>query len=94
MATMLRSVVGVSPVPGWRVTTFVGRARWLVLAHAAPIRIMAPLLLIASLCIVAGARYAPKSLRRSAAALPKIRIPNTTMMAVDSCVPTPNWSPT
>ena len=28
--------------------------------------------------------YAPKSRRRSAAALPKIRMPKTTMMAVDN----------
>lgn len=28
--------------------------------------------------------HAPKSLRRSAAALPKIRMPKTTMIAVDS----------
>jgi len=52
--------------------------------------LMAPLLLIASLCIVAGARHAPNSRRRNAAALPKIRIPSTTMIAVDNCVPTPN----
>ena len=37
---------------------------------------------------------APNSRRRSAAALPKIRMPSTTMIAVDSCVPTPSWSPT
>ena len=38
--------------------------------------------------------HAPNSLRRSAAALPKMRMPSTTMIAVDSCVPTPSWSPT
>ena len=32
---------------------------------------------------------APNNLRRSAAALPKMRMPSTTMIAVDSCVPTP-----
>ncbi|GAB4930813.1 hypothetical protein MAHJHV35_47860 [Mycobacterium avium subsp. hominissuis] len=30
----------------------------------------------------------------NAAALPKMRIPSTTMMAVDNWVPTPSWSPT
>ena len=39
-------------------------------------------------------RHAPNSLRRKAAALPKIRMPSTTMIAVDSWVPTPSWSPT
>ncbi len=38
--------------------------------------------------------YAPNSRRRRAAALPKMRMPSTTMIAVDNCVPTPNWSPT
>ncbi len=46
---------------------------------------------------VSGCRrspHAPNSLRRSAAALPKMRMPSTTMIAVDSWVPTPSWSPT
>lgn len=69
---MVCGVVGSGPgivVSGWRVTTFVGHAVGLILAHF---------------------RYAPNSLRRNAAALPKIRMPSTTMMAVDNCVPTPN----
>jgi hypothetical protein len=81
-------------VPGWHITTFVAGAGWRILAHADLIPVMAPLLHIASLCILATVGHAPKSRRRSAAALPKIRIPKTTMMAVDNCVPTPNWSPT
>jgi len=81
-------------VPGWRVTGFVAGGSWGLVAHgdliSDLISVMAPLLLIASLCIVAGARHAPNSRRRSAAALPKIRMPSTTMIAVDNCVPTPN----
>jgi len=37
-----------------------------------------------------SSRHAPNSLRRNAAALPNIRIPSTTMIAVDNCVPTPS----
>src|SRR5690625_6110958 len=33
------------------------------------------------------------SLRRIAAALEKMRMPSTTITAVDSCAPTPSWSP-
>lgn len=61
------------------VTAFRGAVRR-ILAHAGLVPVMA--------------RHAPNSLRRSAAALPKMRMPNTTMIAVDNCVPTPNWSPT
>src|SRR5271156_3895009 len=43
----------------WRITNFVAGAVWWVLAHADLISVMAPLLLIASLCIVAGAVMAP-----------------------------------
>ena len=99
MAAMLGALMslGVSfrgALQAWRITHFVTGAVWWVLAHADLISVMAPLLLIASLCIVAGACHAPNNRRRSAAAFPKIRIPRTTMIAVDNCVPTPNWSPT
>ena len=98
MAATLGALVGFGVVstivPGWRVTSFVGGGSGGLVAHGDLISdlvcVMAPLLLIASLCIVAGARHAPNSRRRSPAALPKIRIPSTTMIAVDNCVPTPN----
>src|ERR671933_274442 len=43
-----------------------------------------------------GARlvaHARNTCRRMAAALPKMRMPRTTTTAVDSCAPTPSWSP-
>src|ERR1700678_2765700 len=45
----------------WRITNFVAGAVWWVLAHADLISVMAPLLLIASLCIVAGAGHGRRS---------------------------------
>jgi hypothetical protein len=54
MAAMLGALVRGGPV-----TSFVGRGSWGIVAHgdliSGLISLMAPLLLIASLCIVAGA---------------------------------------
>ena len=57
---------------------------------------IAVLAVVLNLSFLAYYRYNQhsNSLRRNAAALPKIRMPSTTMIAVDSWVPTPSWSPT
>ena len=67
MAATLGALVGFGVVstivPGWRVTSFVGGGSGGLVAHGDLISdlvcVMAPLFLIASLCIVAGALMAP-----------------------------------
>ncbi len=58
--TLIRRRIGVGVSrPGWPVTTLAGGAICWILAHVDLNWVMARLLLIASLCIVAGAVMAP-----------------------------------